>query len=437
MDPIIAGIVGIIAFFILLIFRMPVSYAMVIVGFAGFAHLTSPLKAFNVVARDFYSIFSSYSLTVAPMFILMGFIAYYSGIGMGLFNLVNKFVGHLRGGLALSVQAACALFGAVCGSLPATVATMGSIALPEMKKYKYADSLSTASVAAGASLGSLIPPSVLFIIYGIATEQSIGRLFIAGIIPGLLHMSIYMITILLLTTYKPSLAPITPKASWKERSGAIHDGGLIEVAMVFLLSLGGLFMGWFTPTEAGAVGAFSIFVITFVEKKMDWPKLKLALADTTKLTAMIFLLVAGATVFGRFFAITRIPFELSSWVAGLNMPPFLVMGVVILIYFILGTVIDALALILLTIPIFYPLVVTTLGYDPIWFGVIILLITSMGVMTPPVGLNVYIVKSVSKDVPLETIFKGIWPFVLADVVTITILIAFPVIATILPDLLFN
>lgn len=435
MNPIVVGILGTIVFFVLLIFRMPVAYAMAIVGFAGFSYLSSPEKAFRVVSQDFYSVFSSYSLTVAPTFILMGFIAFYSGIGMGLFNLANKFVGHLRGGLALAVQMACALFGTVCGSLPATVATMGSIAIPEMKKYKYADSLSTACIAAGASLGSLIPPSVLFIVYGIATEQSIGRLFLAGILPGIMHMCIYIITILLLTTKNPSLAPVVPKASWGERLAAFR-GGILEAGIVFILSLGGLFLGWFTPTEAGAVGAFSIFVITFLERRLDYAKLKQALGDTTKLTAMIFLLVAGATVFGRFYAITRIPFELSSWATMLDLPPFLIMGMVILIYLILGMIIDALPLILLTIPIFYPLVTDTLGYDPIWFGVIILLITSMAVMTPPVGVNVYIVKGVAKDVPLETVFKGIWPFVLADLAAIILLIAFPVIATFLPDLLF-
>ena len=435
MNAIVIGIIGIIVFFILLLFRMPVAFAMAIVGFAGFSCLSSPIKAFRIVSQDFYATFSSYSLTVAPTFILMGFIAYYSGIGTGIFTLASKFVGHLRGGLALAVQMACALFGTVCGSLPATVATIGSIAIPEMKKYKYAHSLSTACVAAGASLGSLIPPSVLFIVYGIATEQSIGKLFLSGILPGILHMSIYMITILILTARDPSLAPVIPKANWRERLGAFR-GGLIEALIVFLISLGGLFLGWFTPTEAGAVGAFSLFVITFLEKKMDYSKLKQALGDTTKLTAMIFLLVAGATVFGRFFAITRIPFELSSWVTEINMPPFLIMGMVIIIYLILGMIIDALPLILLTIPIFYPLVTDTLGYDPIWFGVIILLITSMAVMTPPVGLNVYILKGIAKDVPLEAMFAAIWPFVLADLSLIIILIVFPGIATFLPNLLF-
>ena len=435
MNPILVGVIGTIVFFILLMLRMPVSYAMAVVGFAGFSYMSSPDKAFKVLSQDFYAVFSSYSLTVAPTFILMGFIAFYSGIGIGLFNLANKFLGHLRGGLALAVQMACALFGTVCGSLPATVATMGSIAIPEMKKHNYADSLSTACIAAGASLGSLIPPSVLFIVYGIATEQSIGRLFLAGILPGIMHMCIYMFTIFFLTTRDPSLAPVVPKASWKERLAAFR-GGILEAGLVFFISLGGLFLGWFTPTEAGAVGAFSIFLITFLEKRLDYTKFKQALGDTTKLTAMIFLLVAGATVFGRFYAITRIPFELSSWAAALDLPPFLIMGMVIVIYLILGMIIDALPLILLTIPIFYPLVTDTLGYDPIWFGVIILLITSMAVMTPPVGVNVYIVKGVAKDVPLETVFRGVWPFVFADLLAITILIAFPAIATLLPDLLF-
>jgi tripartite ATP-independent transporter DctM subunit len=414
---------------------MPISYAMLFTGFWGLCYLRSPSAAFDIVAKDLLSVFSSYSLTVIPMFIFMGFIALHSGIGGSLFNLSHKFLGHLRGGLALASEAACALFGAVCGSSTATVATIGTIALPEMKKYNYDSSLSTASIAAGASLGSLIPPSVLFIIYGIATEQSIGKLFLAGILPGILLMVLYMLTIVILTAYNPSLAPAGQKATWGERINAFR-GGLAEVILVFIVSLGGLFLGWFTPTEAGAVGAISLIVISFAEKKMNWNKTKAALLDTTKLTAMIFLLVAGATVFGRFFALTRIPFELGTWVTGLDMPPFAVFGVIIIIYLVLGCFIDALALMLLTIPIFYPLVVTTLGYDPIWFGVIILLVVSMGVITPPIGLNVYVIKGVAPEVPLETIFKGVWPFVIAILVCIVILMAFPQIATVLPNMFF-
>lgn len=434
MSPAIAGIIGIILFLIVVFFGVPISYAMLFTGFWGLCFLRSPAAAFDIVAKDLLATFSSYSLTVIPMFVFMGYIGFYSGIGNSLFNLSHKFVGHFRGGLALASEVACALFGAVSGSSTAGVATIGTIAIPEMRKYNYDSSLATASIAAGASLGSLIPPSVLFIVYGIATEQSIGKLFLAGILPGILLMVLYMLTIAVLTHRNPSLAPAGKKATWSERIGAFR-GGLIEVFIVFALSLGGLFLGWFTPTEAGAVGAISLMVITLIGKKMNWPKIIAALLDSTKLTAMIFLLIAGATVFGRFFALTRIPFDLGTWITGLNFPPFAVILVIIFIYLVLGCFIDALALILLTIPIFYPLAVTTLGYDPIWFGVIILLVVNMGVITPPIGLNVFVIKGVAPDVPLETIFKGVWPFVLAILVCIFILLVFPQIATFLPNML--
>jgi tripartite ATP-independent transporter DctM subunit len=275
---------------------------------------------------------------------------------------------------------------------------------------------------------------VLFIVYGIATEQSIGKLFLAGLFPGLLLMVLYMLTIAVWCKYNPSLAPAGEKSTWSERIDAFR-GGLIEVFIVFIVSLGGLFLGWFTPTEAGAVGAICLLVITLLEKKMNWNKIMLALLDSTKLSAMIFLLIAGATVFGRFFALTRIPFNLGMWVTGMDIHPFAVLMVVLFIYLILGCFIDALALMLLTIPIFYPLVVTTMGYDPIWFGVIMLLIVNAGVITPPIGLNVFVVKGVAPDVPLETIFKGIWPFLIAIIACILILIVFPQIATVLPDML--
>lgn len=436
MSPELTGLFGLLIFIIILFLGMPVSYSMLLTGFWGLCFLRSPDAAFNIISKDIFSNFSSYSFTVVPMFVFMGFVAYYSGIGAGLFRLSHKAIGHHRGGLALAAQLACAVFGAICGSLAASVATIGTIAYPEMKRYHYADELSASSIAAGASIGSLIPPSVLFIIYGIATEQSIGRLFLAGVMPGILLTVANMITIYILCKRNPLLGPAVEKARFKEVIATLNDG-LIEVIIVFVVSLGGLFIGWFTPTEAGAVGALSLLLITLIEKKIDLAKLKSALLDTTKLSAMIFLLVAAATVYGRFFAISRIPFKLGTWVTGFDIPSFAVMGLIILIYLVLGCIIDALALILLTVPIFYPLVVGTLGYDPIWFGVIILLVAVMGSITPPVGLNIYVMKSVAPSVKIETLFKGIWPFVGALLICIAIIIAFPPIATWLPNLVFG
>lgn len=436
MSPITVGIIAVIIFFILLFFRVPIAVAMGIVGVAGFAVLTSPNAAYQMVVSEIYSTFSSYTLSVIPMFVWMGFLAYYSGIGTGLYDLVYKLMGHLPGGLAIATQGTCALFGAICGSNTATAATIGAIALPEMRKYNYNDSLSTASVAAGGALGVLIPPSVIFIVYGIATEQSIGRLFVAGILPGLLLTAIYMITIYILVVRHPELGPPGAKSSWRERIAALR-GGLFEVLAIFTLSLWGLFAGWFTPTEAGAIGSAGVLLIALLEKRMTWDKFFKSLADTTRTSAMIMLLVAGAVIFSRFIAVSRLPFAMASWAGSLTLPPFFVMIIILMIYFILGCFIDALALILLTIPIFYPVVVNILGYDPIWFGVISVLVVAMGVITPPVGMNVFIIKGVAKDIPLETIFKGIWPFVIALTVCILLIIIFPQIATFLPSLMYG
>ncbi len=428
MSPLLAGAIGIIGFFVFLALGMPIAYAMGFVGFLGFSYLSTPEAAFRVVAKDLYNSFASYSLSVIPMFVWMGFLAFYSGIGARLYNLAYKVIGHLPGGLAIATQATCALFGAVCGSNTATAATIGAIALPEMKKYNYDVSLSTASVASGGALGVLIPPSVIFIVYGIATEQSIGKLFIAGIVPGILLMLFYMGTIYFLTSRNPSLGPPGPKTAWGERFKAL-GGGLWEVAIIFALSLGGLFFGWFTPTEAGAIGAGGVLVLTLLERRLSWEALKRSLLDTTRTTAMIMLLVAGSVIFGRFMAVSRIPFALASWAGGLPLPPYAIMAIVLAIYLVLGCFIDALALVLLTIPIFYPVAVTTLGYDPIWFGVIVVMVVAMGVITPPVGMNVYIIKGIAKEVPLETIFKGIWPFLFALILCLAVLIAFPSITT--------
>jgi tripartite ATP-independent transporter DctM subunit len=434
MSPELIGLLGILLLLVLIALRMPISFAMLIVGILGFGIIVSPSAAFSMSAGEVYSTFSSYSLSVIPMFVWMGFIAFYSGVGTNLYRFAYRMIGHKPGGLAIATQAACAMFGAICGSNTATAATMGAIAIPEMKAYNYDDSLSSASVAAGGALGVLIPPSVIFIIYGIASEQSIGKLFIAGIIPGILLMVLYMLTIRILVKRNPSLGPVGPKSSWAERFKSLGDG-LFEVMITFLISIGGLLLGWFTPTEAGAVGAASILIITLVRKQLGWDGFKKSLMDTVRTTAMIMMMVAGATVFGRFMAISRLPFALAEWASSLALPPFGVMIVILLIYLVLGCFIDALALILLTIPIFFPVAVGVLGYDPIWFGVVIVLVVAMGVITPPVGMNVFIIKGVAKDIPTETIFKGIWPFLIALFVCLGLLLLFPGIVTFLPNLL--
>ncbi len=428
------GVIGIISFFTLLALRMPIAFAMALVGFAGFSYLVSPPAAFSMLAQEIYSTFASPSLSVIAMFVWMGFLAFYSGIGTKLYVFAYKLIGHYPGGLAIATQVACGIFGAICGSNTATAATMGAIALPEMRKYKYDTSLATAGIAAGGVLGVLIPPSVILIVYGMSTEQSVGELFMAGIIPAIILMFFYMAAIYILASRNPEIAPAGPKAGWEERFTALR-GGLGEVLIVFSVSIGGLFAGWFTPTEAGAVGAGGVLTVALLGRRLSWENFKSSLLDATRTSAMIMLMVAGAIVFGRFMAVSRLPFEFANWAGSLPLPPFAVMAIILFIYLILGCFIDALALILLTIPIFYPIVVTTLGYDPIWFGVIIVMVVAMGVITPPVGMNVYIIKGVAPDIPLEKIFKGIWPFLIALALCLVLLVAFPQIATFLPDLL--
>jgi len=308
---------------------------------------------------------------------------------------------------------------------------MGKAALPEMKRYGYDDSLATGCVAAAGSLGILIPPSTIFIIYGIMTEQSIGKLFVAGVIPGIILAGLFVATVSLVCRHNPSLAPASPATSWRKKIDVI--AGIMETLVLFIFVIAGLFLGWFSPTQAGGAGAAGALLIGIIRGQLSWQGFLSAVKDALRITCMVMVIVAGATVFGHFMAVTKIPLVLSDWVVNLPLPPMAIMGIVVLIYLIGGCFMDALALITLTIPIFYPAVIA-LGFDPIWFGVTIVLITEMGVITPPVGVNVYVIKGIAEDVPLETIFKGILPFLAALIVMIAILILFPQIATFLPSL---
>lgn len=420
--------VGLLVFLFLL--RMPVAYVMAVVGFVGFAYVASVQGALSLVARDFWALFSSYSLSVIPMFIFMGSIAYYSGMSGRLFDVAYKFYGHLRGGLCLATIFACAGFGAICGSTNAAAAAMGKVTLPEMKKYNYDPSLSTGCVASAGTLAILIPPSTILIIYGILTEESIGKLFAAGILPGLLLTALFALAVYILCRARPALGPAGARSTWKERIKSLP--GVIGVLVLFVFVMTGLFLGWFTPTEAGAAGAVGAVIIALVGRTLTWKGFLHSLSDTTLISAMVFLIVAGGTIYGHFLAITRLPYELSAWVGGLSMSPNAVMALIILGYIVGGCFMDSLAMITFTIPILYP-VVTGLGFDPIWFGVIIVLVCEMGAITPPVGINVYVIAGVAPDVPMETIFKGIYPFLIALVVCTALLIAFPQIVLFLPS----
>jgi len=431
MSPVAAGVIGVGALIGIMLIGMPVGFAMAFVGLVGYMLLVSPDVGLTRLALDFFEQFSSYSLSVIPMFMLMGSLAFATGMSRRLYDSSNKLFGQLRGGLVMATIAGCAGFAAICGSTTATAAAMGRVSLPEMKRYGYDDSLATGSVAAAGSLGILIPPSTIFIVYGILTEQSIGKLFIAGVFPGLLLAVLFIIVVFLLCWRKPSLAPAGVKTTWREKIAGLSSTS--EMVILFTLVMGGLFLGWFDPTKAGAVGAAGALIIGLSRRQLSWEGFRFAVTDALKVTCQVIVIVTGAVLFGHFIAITRIPFMLADWVGALPLPTTAIMAIIILMYLVGGFFMDALALITLTIPIIYP-VVTALGFDPIWFGVIIVLVTEMGVITPPIGINVYVIKGIAQDVPLVTIFRGIFPFLGALIIAVAILIAWPEIATFLPAL---
>ncbi len=432
MSPVEVGIIGCLVLFGLLFTSMPVAFAMIASGVLGFALIITPQAAFSMVIAELYETFTAYNLTVIPLFVMMGQVAFHAGISKRLFHTAYVWVGHLKGGLAMATVGACAGFGAISGSGPATAATMAAVALPEMKRYGYADSLAAGTVAAGGSLGMLIPPSVVFIVYALMTEQSIGDLFLAGIVPGILIAGLFGFNIYIRCSRDKTLGPAGPRYSWKDRFLSLN--GVIETVLLFFLVMGGMFLGLFTPIEAAAIGAAGSFIIAFVQKELTFGKLKRILLETVRTSSMVFFIVAGAVVFGRFLAVSRIPFVVAQLFISLPLPGEMIMMLIILFFLVAGCFIDALALILLTIPIFFP-VVMELGFDPIWFGVIVVVITQMGVITPPVGINVYVVSGIERDIPLSVIFKGALPFLSMLILAAFILIMVPQICLFLPNLL--
>lgn len=437
MNPTLIGVLGILIMLAIFMTRMPVAYVMALVGYAGFSIMISGKGGLNLLSRNIYETFSSYGLTTIPLFILMGQLAFNSGIGRRLYGSAYRFMGSTRGGLAMATVTACTAFGAVCGSSPATAATMATVGLPEMRRYNYADELASGSVASGGGLGMIMPPSVVLIVYGILTEQSIGALFVAGILPAIVMTILFIFCIFILCRVRPDQGPSGDAFTLAEKIRSLT--GMGDTVLVFALVMGGLFFGFFTPTEAAAVGAFGVLAVSLIRRQLTWEGFVKSLYETIRTSCMVMFLIAGAAVFGKFLAVTRIPFDIAAWVGGLDLPPFMILAAVIGVYFIGGCVMDALALVMLTIPIFYP-VILELGYDPIWFGVIIVLVTQMGVITPPVGINVYVVYGISKSavggIPLESIFKGIVPFLIAIIVGIVLMTIFPQIILYLPNLMY-
>lgn len=426
------GILGIIVLIAVLFFLgMPVGFAMAIVGFAGFWYAVSFNAAINMVGADIWSTFSKYGLTVIPLFIFLGYLAFNSGIAERLYNAAYKWFGHWRGGLAIATIGADELFAAICGSNTATAATMGTVAMPQMKKFGYDPRLSSGTVVTGGTLGTVMPPSVVLIVIGLQTEQSIIKLFLAGILPAVLLGILFVLTIFVLCRINPKFGPAGPKTSFREKMRSLL--GVIEAVIIFVLVIGGLYTGLFTPTEAGAVGVFFALVVTISTRRLTWKGFINSVTESLKISAMVFFLVTGAIIFGRFLAVTRLPFAIAEFAATLPVSPYLILTFILLIYLIGGCFVDSLGFLVLTIPIFFPLGMA-LGFDPVWYAIILTMVTTMGAITPPVGVNIYVVKALAPEIELSTMFKSVSFFLIACIVCIVILIIFPDIVTVIPEM---
>jgi tripartite ATP-independent transporter DctM subunit len=430
--PFEVGLIGIVLMIVLLMAGVHIGVVMAGIGFLGISWLNGWFAGLMVLKTVPYTTFANYSMSVVPLFILMGAVCFHTGISEELYRAVHKWVGHFRGGLAMASIGACAAFSALSGSSLATAATLGTVALPEMYRYKYSPKLATGCIAAGGSIGIMIPPSVPLIVYGILSNQSIGKLFMAGIIPGITEALLYIATIYILCRRYPEMGPRGPESSWRERIAALKSAWV--VVLLFVLVIGGIYMGIFSPTEAAGIGACGAVIFGLLRGRLTAKAFGNSLTSTIKNTAMIFVIFLGAMILGYFLAATRLPFELAEIVGNLPVPRFVILLVIMCIYLMLGTVMDSLAIILLTVPIFYPLI-TRLGFDPIWFGIIMVRLTEIGLITPPVGLNVFIIKGIAKDVPMSTIFSGILPFIMADLVHVALLTAIPQMTLFLPGLM--
>ncbi len=429
MSPEFTGGIGIIVMTVLMFLRMPIAFTMAVVGFLGFTHLTSLNGSLFLLSNGFYFQFTSYTMLVVPLFVLMGEIAFHAGISKKLYDTAYAWLGFIPGGLAVATISACAGFAAICGSSTATAATMGTVALPEMKKFNYDKSFATGTVAAGGTLGILIPPSIVLIVYGIQVELSIGKLFVAGILPGLVLSALFVGCILTMCFMRPALGPAAPKTTFKQKMKSLS--GTLETLILFFLVIGGLIVGWFTPTEAAGIGAAGAIFIGVITRNLNWEKFKKALLGTTRTSAMVLLIIACAMLFSRFLTVSRLPQALAEWVGDLHASPYIVLGCVMVIYIIGGCFMDALSFMIITINIFYPMIEAA-GFDPIWFGVVIVILLETGAITPPVGINVYVIKGIDPEVELYTIFKGIAPFLMMMFIFLIILTVFPDIALVLP-----
>ena len=430
MDFITINLIGLAAMLLLLALGVPIGFTMGMVGLVGSAVMIGIEPSLSMLGQTAFETVVTDDLSVVPLFILMGYFATSSGLSEALFRAFNTWMGHLRGGLALATIGACGGFAAICGSSLATAATMTQVALPEMRRYGYDERLATGAIAAGGTIGILIPPSVILVLYGILTETPIGQLFAAGIIPGLLTVAGFMVTISIVTRINPELGPRGERSKTREKFAALSSVGL--TLALFLLVIGGIYTGAFTPTEAAGIGAIGTFVLALLARRMTPKVLLSCLVDTVKTTAMIFTILIGAIMLNKFLTLGGLAGELGEIVVGLNSSKLLTMIVILLIYFVLGCALDALAMILLTIPIFFPIVIA-LGFDPIWFGVIVVMVVELGLISPPIGMNVFVIKGMAPDIRLSQIYRGVIPFVIAQIILIALLLAVPKLATWLPS----
>ena len=416
------ALLGFGAMLLLMALRLPLAIAMAVVGFVGMGLVRSWPAAMSSTSQVVFETGSMYLLSVVPLFILMGNLVTRAGMSRELFQLAYTFIGHLRGGLAMSTVVACAGFGAVCGSSVATAATMSKVAFPPMKKLGYSDSLAAASISAGGTLGIMIPPSTVFVLYGIITDVNIGKLFAAGVIPGILCAALMCVGIYLVALRDPLAAPAGPRSTWLQRFVAVKE--IWAVVALFLVVMGGIYGGIFTATEGAGIGAFGGFCFALVRRALTWRTLLDTLAESARTTAMIFTILIGAMIFSNFMNYTSFPNDLKEFVAQFAIHPIWVVVAICGMYVLLGTFMEELSMVLLTVPIFFPLV-TGLGFDGVWFGVLIVMVVMLGMISPPVGMNLFVVNSLLPSVGMRALFKGIWPFVLAQLVCLVLLIMFP------------
>ncbi len=432
------SLIGFAAVLFLVFLRMPIAIAMGIVGLIGYSQQTNFKAAISMAGRLIIDTAQDYGLSVVPLFILMGLFVNKGGLSRELYQVSYSFLGHMRGGLAMATIVACAGFSAICGSSLATAATMSKVAMPQMRKYNYADSLSTASIAAGGTLGILIPPSVILVIYGLLTETSIGKLFIAGIIPGLLGVLLYLVAVKFTIMRNPNAGPAGERTTWAERFAAVR--GIWAVLMLFFLVIGGLYGAldfWplhltFSPTEAAGMGAAGAFLIALSRRTLTFSGVMQVLIETAHTTASLFTVLIGAWVFSNFVNLAGLPESLRALVSSTGLGPMAVLVMILGVYIVLGCVFESLSMLLLTVPIFFPLVVS-LGFDPVWFGIIVVVVTEISLITPPVGLNVFVLKGVVGDVTTATIFRGVTPFWIVDILRLALLVLVPWLVLVLPN----